>query len=95
MRGDGDARTWNPDQEKEASWLNGVVLVLEHVASRLAGDLPRVGRLRMGKDQPFSPTGFLVYVSAPILTTVRNFVPPQPPPWPVIQVSQLLAYAVV
>lgn len=36
VRGNGDARTWNPDQEKEASWLSGVLLVPEHVALRLA-----------------------------------------------------------
>jgi hypothetical protein len=36
VRGNGDARTWNPDQEREASWLSGVLLVPEHVALRLA-----------------------------------------------------------
>lgn len=36
VRGDGDARTWNAAQEKEASWLSGVLLVPEHVALRLA-----------------------------------------------------------
>lgn len=36
VRGDGDARTWDSDQENEASWLGGVLLVPEHVALRVA-----------------------------------------------------------
>lgn len=36
VRSDDDARTWDSDQEKEASWLSGVLLVPEYVALHLA-----------------------------------------------------------
>lgn len=36
VRGEGESRTWHPEQEKEASWLSGVLLVPEHVALRIA-----------------------------------------------------------
>lgn len=42
--GDGESRTWNPEQEKEAAWMGGVLLVPEHVALRIARrDLPMTG----------------------------------------------------
>ncbi len=36
VRGKEESRTWDPDQESEASWLGGVLLVRDHVALRVA-----------------------------------------------------------
>lgn len=44
MRGEGESRTWNPEQEKEAAWMGSVLLVPEHVALRIARhDTPMTG----------------------------------------------------
>lgn len=36
VRGDEGSRTWDPSQEREASWMSGVLLVPGHVALRVA-----------------------------------------------------------
>ncbi len=36
VRGEEESRTWDSVQEREASWLSAVLLVLEHVALRVA-----------------------------------------------------------
>lgn len=44
VRGEGKSRTWNPEQEREAAWMGGVLLVPEHVALRIARrDTPITG----------------------------------------------------
>ncbi len=44
VRGEGESRTWNPEQEKEAAWMGGVLLVPEHVALHIARlDTPITG----------------------------------------------------
>lgn len=36
VRAGGESRTWNPEQEREAAWMSGVLLVPEHVALSIA-----------------------------------------------------------